>query len=170
MAGFEMRGGSMRRGIPALLVPFLFVPLLLAQPPKSAPDSPPDRARLQQVIDAWATLDPSNAAVYYAKDAGLAFYDIAPLKYTGWTEYENGTREMFKTMQSLSFKVNDDAQVHRVGDIAWSAATLEGKAVMRDGSQMPLHARWTTVWEKRGNQWLIVHDHFSAPLEAAGSE
>jgi len=27
-----------------------------------------------------------------------------------------------------------------------------------------MDARWTTVWEKRGNNWLIVHDHFSAPL------
>jgi ketosteroid isomerase-like protein len=28
-----------------------------------------------------------------------------------------------------------------------------------------LDRRWTTVWEKKGPNWLIVHEHFSAPTE-----
>jgi ketosteroid isomerase-like protein len=25
--------------------------------------------------------------------------------------------------------------------------------------------RWTVIWQKEGGQWLIVHEHVSAPLQ-----
>jgi ketosteroid isomerase-like protein len=25
--------------------------------------------------------------------------------------------------------------------------------------------RWTVIWQKTGGQWLIVHEHVSAPLQ-----
>jgi uncharacterized protein (DUF952 family) len=31
---------------------------------------------------------PDNAARYYAKDADLVFFDIAPMKYDGWAQQE----------------------------------------------------------------------------------
>jgi ketosteroid isomerase-like protein len=36
--------------------------------------------------------------------------------------------------------------------------------VNNDGSRLKIDARWTSVWEKRGDTWLIVHEHFSMPL------
>ncbi len=124
----------------------------------------PSKAKLQEVLDAWDSMDPSRPAAFYAKDAGLAFYDIAPRKYNNWAEYENGVRELFKTVKSITMKLGDDAQVHRAGNLAWTTALVDGELVNKDGSRMPINARWTTVWEKRGKKWLIVHDHFSMPL------
>jgi len=126
--------------------------------------SAPTKAVLDQVIAAWASMDVSKAAGFYAKDPGLIFYDIAPRKYTGWPEYEKGTLAMFKTLKSLSMKVAPDAQVHEAGNTAWTTATVDGELVHADGSKLPVNARWTTVWEKRGTNWLIVHEHFSLPL------
>ena len=123
-----------------------------------------DKDKLQEVLTAWSTLDPSKAGPFYAKDAGLAFYDIAPRKYSGWVEYDKGVREVFKETKSLTLKLGTDAQIHPSGNIAWAAATVDGVMVNKDGSRMNLDARWTSVWEKRGNGWLIVHDHFSVPL------
>src|SRR6266851_4703066 len=131
--------------------------------PKTAPTSLPDKARLEQVLAAWATLDPSKPAVFYAKDPGLAFYDVAPRIYKGWAEYEKGARDMFKTMRSLSLKMHD-ADVHTAGNVAWTTALVDAVMNDKDGKQEKMNARWTTVWEKRGNNWLIVHDHFSVPL------
>jgi len=125
--------------------------------------SPPDAARLQQVLDAWGSLDITKPAVFYAKDAGLAFYDIAPRKYNGWSEYERSAGELFKGLKSLKFRLGDDATLHRAGDIAWATALVDGEMVSQDGSSMKLDGRWTTIWEKRGNSWVIVHDHFSVP-------
>jgi hemoglobin len=36
--------------------------------------------------------------------------------------------------------------------------------VTKGGSKQSLTARWTVVLEKRGNDWLITHEHFSAPM------
>jgi ketosteroid isomerase-like protein len=126
--------------------------------------APPNAAKLQQVMNAWATLDPAKAAVFYAKDPGLVFFDFMPQKYTGWAAYDKGVRESFKDFKSLSLKVQNDADVHVTGNTAWTTATVAVDGAMKDGSRLRLDGRWTLVWEKRGNDWLIVHEHASAPL------
>jgi ketosteroid isomerase-like protein len=125
--------------------------------------SPPDRARLQQVLDAWATLEPTRAAVFYAKDSSLVFYDLAPRKYQGFAAYQKGVAEGDKSLKSLTFRLGDDAVVHRSGDIAWSTALVDAEVVAADGTLTKLPLRWTTIWEKRGGRWIIVHDHASLP-------
>jgi ketosteroid isomerase-like protein len=25
--------------------------------------------------------------------------------------------------------------------------------------------RWTVIWQNEGGKWVIVHDHFSAPIQ-----
>ncbi len=139
--------------------------LLLARAQKGGSSAaPPDKARLKQVLAAWATLDVSRPAVFYPKDPGLVFYSMAPRKYTGWTESEKGAAEGIKTVQSLTIALGDDAAVHHARNVAWTTATIDGELVKKDGSRLKIDARWTSVWEKRGSNWFIVHDHFSMPL------
>lgn len=119
--------------------------------------------RVKQVMAAWATLDPAKAAPFYAKDPGLVFYDIAPVKYTGWAEYEAGTRTVFATFASMTAAVSNP-MVHVQDKSAWTTAEVLMTVTMKDGTSMPLQTRCTEIWEKRGNDWLIVHEHVSAPL------
>ena len=51
----------------------------------------PDRAYLQKIWDGWATLNPDNVAQYYASGPN-AFFDIAPLTYSGWDEYKKSSK------------------------------------------------------------------------------
>ena len=51
----------------------------------------PDKAYMQKIWDGWATLDPDNVAKYYATGPHT-FFDIAPLKYNSWDEYEKGVQ------------------------------------------------------------------------------
>lgn len=148
-----------RRILLAMLLLFAAAPLRGQQAPK--PGAPPDAAVLQRVLDAWGTMDVSHPAPYYAKDANLAFYDVAPRKYTGWSEYAKGAGEMFTTLKSLSFRLGADADIHRSGNLAWTTALVDAEMVNKDGTTASIPGRWTTIWEKRGNDWLIVHDHFS---------
>ena len=155
----------MHRRVPLAFVVLLAASSLQAQEPKpKGVSSPPDRAVLQQVLDAWGSLDITKPAAFYAADPGLAFYDIAPRKYNGWAEYEKGAADLFKTLKSLTFKVGDDAQVHRAGNMAWATALVDGDMLQNDGSSMKMAGRWTTIWQMRAGRWLIVHDHFSVPL------
>src|ERR1700730_15075122 len=51
--------------------------------------SAPDKAHLQNIWDGWSTLDVANVADYYSPGAHT-FFDIAPLKYSSWEEYQKG--------------------------------------------------------------------------------
>jgi len=136
-----------------------------AAPTSGAPTAP-DKALMQRVLDGWSTMNPDNAAQYYAQDQRNVFYDFTPFKYTGWKEYADGVRKVAADYSSAKFHANPDAQVHRRGDLAWGTATWHADFVKKDGAKEILDGRWTVVWEKRGDKWLIVHDHFSVPFGA----
>ncbi len=127
----------------------------------------PSKQLMQQIADAWGTLDTSKPAPYYAKDATALFFDFSPLKYRGWQEYADGVKNFLANVQSAKVTLGDDTQVHRSGNMAFGATTLRVDMNNKDGSKPTLVGRWTAVWEKQGDNWVIVHDHWSAPLPEA---
>jgi ketosteroid isomerase-like protein len=115
-------------------------------------------------MHAWDNLNPDNAAEYYAKDAGLVFYDDSPLKYTGWAEYARGVRREFAGYRSFATTLANDVDVHVVGpNFAWGTATWRADAVKTDGETEVVYGRWTVLFEHRGGRWLIIHEHVSVP-------
>lgn len=119
---------------------------------------------MQQELAAWETLDPANAAPFYAKEADRLFFDIAPLKYTGWAEYAEGVKKFLSPYASIKFTLGRDVQVRQQGKLAWGAATFHLDAVKKNGSKEAFDGRWTLLWERRGSDWLVVHEHTSLPL------
>ena len=122
------------------------------------------KALMQKIIDAWSTLDISKPAPYYDAEDKHVFYDISPLKYTGWKEYADASQKMFAGLSSLKFTLAKDIQTHRRGNVAWGTATWQAEMVPKDGKTENLEGRWTVIWEKRGDIWLVVHEHVSVPL------
>ncbi len=139
--------------------------IVSAAAPKASSAEPDFKALHAKVDAAWSTLKAENAAPYYAHDAGLVFYDATPLKYDGWAAYRDGAQKLFLDgANSLTFKVNDDLKVTRRGNVAWTTRTMHLSAAMKEGKPLDFDGRDTVIWEKRGGRWLIVHEHFSAPL------
>jgi ketosteroid isomerase-like protein len=122
------------------------------------------RPYIDKLMADWATLDPSKAAKHYAKDAGLTFYDVAPLKYNGWQEYEEGSKKTFATWKSIKISVSPDLKAYKNGNIAWATFTSSFEITPQTGEVMKGETRSTEVLEKRGTEWVIVHDHTSAPM------
>jgi len=118
---------------------------------------------LEKLFAAWSDLDPAKAAPFYAKDADLTFFDIAPLKYNGWSEYTEGVPKAFAAYRSGKFTLNDDLRTHRHGNLAWASATWRAELTKKDGSKENPEGRYTAVLEKRGQQWLLIHEHMSLP-------
>jgi ketosteroid isomerase-like protein len=129
----------------------------------SASANTPDKALMDAIWAGWSSGNPANVAKYYAKGPHV-FYDIAPLKYNSWAEYEKGVLGVISGFQSLKGTVNNDAQIHHHGSLAWGTATVHHVDVMKDGSKREGDFRWTVIWERHGADWLIVHEHVSAPL------
>ena len=123
------------------------------------------KAMIDQYYKAWSTLDPDNAAKFYAKDADLVFYDVAPLKYKNWADYHAGVIKAFtETMSSGKLTPNDDLKINQRGNVVWTTLTFHLSATPKAGGAMEVECRHTAIWEKRGGKWLIVHEHVSAPL------
>jgi len=121
---------------------------------------------IKRYYTAWNTLNPDNASFLYARDADLVFFDIAPLKYSGgWQEYRvNFKKNVAPGFSSLILKPNNDVKITRRGNMALTTLTFHLSAKQKDGTAMEFDCRHTIVWEKRGGQWLIVHEHVSKPL------
>jgi ketosteroid isomerase-like protein len=108
-------------------------------------------------------MNTANVAGFYNQEPDHAFFDISPLKYADWKEYDAGVQALFKDLKSLKLTVNDDVKVHGEGDWAWVTATLKEDATTKAGKREMATLRWTAVFEKTGDKWLIVHEHVSAP-------
>jgi len=133
-------------------------------PPAPAIAGPPDRQLMQQIMDAWSTLNPDVVAKFYDQSPEDVFYDDAGgVKFVGWHAYADTMRKVMAEEQSCKWTVNDDAVVHRAGDSAWGTATVHSEYVFKNGSRQVAEERWTLIWAKKGGNWLVVHEHFSAP-------
>jgi ketosteroid isomerase-like protein len=123
----------------------------------------PDKAHLQKIWEGWATLDPSNVAQFYASGPHT-FFDIAPLKYSSWDEYQKGVRQVLADFQSAKFTVND-AELHPAGNYVWGTATIKEEMTHKNGKVDTGNFRWTVVFAKQGGKWLVVHEHVSVPAQ-----
>ena len=132
---------------------------------KPSPAGPaPDKAVMQKLWDGWSTLDTANVARFYASGPHT-YFDIAPLKYGSWEEYEKGVKAVLAGYKSARFTVNDDVDVHPHGDLVWATATIKEEMTTTGGKVEMGAFRWTVIWENQDGKWLIVHEHVSEPVQ-----
>src|ERR1044071_1730655 len=160
-----MKINNMLKSVLAIGIIFSVALLGAAQPKKATQDAE-FKALIEAYYTDWSSLNPENPAKYYAKDADLIFYDIAPMKYNGWAEYKAGVmKAFFDNITSGKLTPNlDDLKVTRRGNVAWTTLSFHLSGVLKAGGSMELDARHTAIWEKRAGHWLIVHEHISVPL------
>ncbi len=132
-------------------------------PMKMSGGPAPDKAYLQKIWDGWSTLDTANVEKFYAKGPHV-FFDIAPMKYNSWEEYEKGVKAELGSYSAAKFTLNDDVAIHPHGDLVWATATVADQMTKKDGKVEMGNFRWTVVFENENGKWVIVHEHVSAPI------
>jgi len=128
-----------------------------------------DDATFRKLIDsycaAWSSGNADNAARFYAKEDGLVFYDVAPFAYHNWKEYHAGVqKEFLDSASSLQLTAGKDLRVRRRGIMAWTTVSMHLSEKGKDGKSSETDVRYTGIWEKRGANWLLVHEHLSVPM------
>jgi len=146
-----------------LLVVGLAISGMAQKTAKTATGGAVDKAYLQKIWDGWATLDAAGQKQYYAQGPHV-FFDIAPLKYDSWDQYQSGVTQMLANYKAAKCTVNDDAQIHKSGDAYWITATVASDLTQKSGKREMATFRWTAVFEKQDGKWLIVHEHVSEAL------
>jgi ketosteroid isomerase-like protein len=121
-----------------------------------------DKAYLQKIWNGWATLDATSQKQYYAQGPHV-FFDVSPLKYGSWDEYQSTVSKDLADYKAARFSVNDDAQIHKSGDAYWVTATVASDMTRKSGKREMATFRWTAIFEKQNGKWLIVHEHVSEP-------
>lgn len=131
-----------------------------------------DEATFRKLIEgycaAWSTGNAEAPAKFYAKENGLVFYDVTPFAYHSWKDYQDGVqKEFLEAAESLKLTAGKELKVTRRGMIAWTTVPMHLTEKSKDGKTSETDLRYTGIWEKRGANWVLVHEHLSAPM--AGS-
>jgi len=136
-----------------------------ARAQQRASDDATFRRLIEGYCAAWSSGNAEAPARFYAKDNGLVFYDLAPFAYHSWKEYHDGVqRELFGNMASGSLVPGTDLKVTRRGTLAWTTVSMHFSEKTKDGKSTNTQVRYTGIWEKRGANWLLVHEHLSTPM------
>jgi ketosteroid isomerase-like protein len=136
-----------------------------ARAQQRASDDATFRRLIEGYCAAWSSGNADAPARFYAKDNGLIFFDLAPFSYQGWKEYHDGVqRVLFANMASGSLTAGKDLKVSRRGTLAWTTVSMHFSEKTKDGKAIETQVRYTGIWEKRGANWLLVHEHLSTPL------
>jgi ketosteroid isomerase-like protein len=114
---------------------------------------------------AWITkLNPADAAPFYSKKPGNLYFDISPLKFVGWNEYQRVTTQTLAGGGHATVNIHDDFTVIKQGDLVVTAFTFDLSFAPTPGAPVSVTAgRETDVWAKENGKWLIVHQHMSTP-------
>lgn len=144
---------------------FTFLALAATRAQQNAGDDATFRKLIDDYCAAWSTGNTDAPAKYYAKDAGLVFYDVTPFSYHGWSEYVPGVHKaLLDDAASASLTAGKDLKVARHGNIAWTTVPMHFVEKTKEGKTVEADLRYTGIWEKRGSQWLLVHEHISVPF------
>ena len=97
-----------------------------------------------------------------AQDPDVMIYGTgADEKRIGWSAIEEQVKRDWSQAESTSISF-DWTSISAAGDVAWVATDVTFNMSV-GGQSMQFQGRGTLVAEKRGDDWQIVHSHFSFP-------
>jgi ketosteroid isomerase-like protein len=125
------------------------------------------RAVLTKLTNSYEKQDMEALMACIAPDSDTIMYGTgADEKRVGPAEIRRQARRDWDQTDAISMAFNG-VSISAAGPVAWAAA--DGAFQIRAGGQsFSMPARATILLENRGDKWLVVQSHFSAP--AAGQE
>jgi len=113
---------------------------------------------LSEILGAWQIGDVEMLHKYYAEDVTVvsAFY-VPPV--IGWANYASAYRAQRQRIQQVRMD-RRNTYIFVRGNVAWATYQWEFSA-LTDGRPSAAQGHSTLILEKRGGQWLIVHNHTS---------
>jgi len=114
---------------------------------------------------AWnARLRPADAAPFYSEDPHNLYFDLTPLEFTGWAQYEKVASKALAGGGHATTHIHNDFTVIKNGDLVVTAFTFDVDFFGPTGGPHGFTGRETDVWTKEGGRWVVVHEHMSVPM------
>jgi len=132
--------------------------------PPPAVNSMPDEQKIDyaigQMLAAWQLGDTTTMHKYYAEDVSVVAGTWTP-PAMGWTNYLAAYQLQRARMQQARLeRSNTLIRIAPSGNMAWACYQWEFSAIV-DGAPSAADGQTTLVFEKRGDDWLIIHNHTS---------
>lgn len=138
-----------------------------------AKNLPEDMNSLQIRVDeycaAWSTQEgqPNWSMIekLYA-DEELFHYDaVTPHSFTNVAGMKVAFAQMQKNLrlESLKLTARDELKTFRRGDLVWTTVLQDVVVKTEDGNELKMVQRQTGIWEERDGNWVMIHEHLSAP-------
>lgn len=129
-------------------------------PASSLPDQQKIDYNIGLMLGAWQVGDVTAMHKYYADDVTVVAGTWTP-PAIGWTNYVAAYQTQRARIQQVRLeRSNTLIRVAPSGTVAWACYQWEFGAVV-DGSPSAAEGQTTLILEKRGDDWLIVHNHTS---------
>jgi ketosteroid isomerase-like protein len=117
---------------------------------------------MDKVAEGYAQRDLQRFRAAFAPDPDVVMFGTgADEKRVGLDEIEVQAKRDWSQSDSTALAFGWTS-VSAAGPVAWLAADVAFR-LTADGQELEIPGRLTAVLEKRGEEWLIVQAHFSAP-------
>lgn len=123
------------------------------------------KATFDKVTEGYAKRDLALFRSAFAPDSDVVMFGTgADEKRIGLSEIEAQAERDWAQSDSSAIAFGWTS-ISAAGSVAWLAADVTFRFAA-GGQEMSMPGRLTTVLEQRGEEWLIVQAHFSAPVAA----
>lgn len=122
------------------------------------------RQRLDSWIAAFLAKDTDAIMAHYATDV-VAYDAIQQLQFKGKEAYRKHWEACMQMCQGPGMFEVKEAATHAVQDLAVVHALVYCGGTDDAGQTQGAWMRMTTTYRQIGGEWLIVHEHFSAPFD-----
>ena len=125
-------------------------------------------SEIRLILDAWSDAirlkNVDGRTAHYATDAVL-FDVVDPLQYKGVDAVRRRAQEWFDTwIGPLGFEYNQ-VTILAAENVAFAHCMNKVKGTKTDGSPLEMWWRATVGFERRGDKWLVTHEHQSVPFD-----
>lgn len=133
------------------------------QPPAQTPQLPEEQKIdyvIGQMLAGWQLGDTTIMHKYYAEDVSVVAGSWTP-PAIGWTTFLAAYQMQRARVQQVRLeRSNTLIRVAPGGTVAWACYQWEFSALV-DGVPSAADGQTTLIFEKRGDDWLIIHNHTS---------
>ena len=138
----------------------------------AARSAPADEAKIKALEDrfvaAFNAKDVDAIMKVYVPDETLFVFDVTPPRqYVGAKAYRKDWEGLFAAFKGpIKFEISD-LKITAVGSLAYSHSIQHVSGTDPKGQPVDFTVRVTDVYRKVKNDWLIVHEHVSVPVDLA---
>ncbi len=132
------------------------------EPVASVPNDPEFRTRLDMLARAFESLSPDNVLQFYAQDTYSVFFDLPYASDSIGEDHFKTLDRSLAPVRAIRLQPGATVQVSRTEERVWTTCSFTATGMLKNGDTFSFDGWHSAIWEKRGDVWLIVYEHFGS--------